>query len=232
MLDIGWTELVVIAIVLIIVVGPKDLPPMLRAFGKMATKLRGMAGDFRQQFDEALKEADLDEVRNTISDAQKLNPVNSIREAMNPLRTMGNELKADLQKSVSTTPKPQVAAGDSPEMAAALGTAEVKPADTVAAAAIASAKKQLDSAKTQADLVAEAINKPKAKRVTKPKVAETVVVASVAEVKAPVAKPAAKKASPAKTVVPDAAVDRLEQPKPKKTAANSSNGKASKKGDA
>ncbi|RVP15014.1 twin-arginine translocase TatA/TatE family subunit, partial [Sinorhizobium meliloti] len=35
MLDIGWTELVVIAIVLIIVVGPKDLPPMLRAFGRM-----------------------------------------------------------------------------------------------------------------------------------------------------------------------------------------------------
>ncbi|RVI29237.1 Sec-independent protein translocase protein TatB, partial [Sinorhizobium meliloti] len=53
MLDIGWTELVVIAIVLIIVVGPKDLPPMLRAFGRMTSKMRGMASDFRRQFDEA-----------------------------------------------------------------------------------------------------------------------------------------------------------------------------------
>ena len=70
MLDVGWTELVVIAIVLIIVVGPKDLPPMLRTFGKMMSKMRGMATDFRHQFDEALREADLDDVRKTLSDAQ------------------------------------------------------------------------------------------------------------------------------------------------------------------
>src|SRR6218665_1020000 len=104
MLDVGWTELVVIAIVLIIVVGPKDLPPMLRTFGKMMTKMRGMASDFRQQFDEALKEADLDDVRKTLSDAQKLNPSHSLREAMNPLRQMGNEIKADLQKATTIDP--------------------------------------------------------------------------------------------------------------------------------
>lgn len=102
MLDIGWTELVVIAIVLIIVVGPKDLPPMLRAFGRMTSKMRGMASDFRRQFDEALREADLDEVRKTISDAQSLNPTTALRDAMNPLRQLGNEIKSDLQKA--TTP--------------------------------------------------------------------------------------------------------------------------------
>ncbi len=99
MFDIGWTELLVIAVVLIVVVGPKDLPPMLRAFGKMTARARKVAGEFRAQFDEALREAELDDVRNTISDAQKLNPVNSLREAMNPLRQMGNEIKADLQNS-------------------------------------------------------------------------------------------------------------------------------------
>ncbi|WP_075288888.1 Sec-independent protein translocase protein TatB [Pararhizobium arenae] len=107
MLDVGWTELVVIAVVLIIVVGPKDLPPMLRTFGRMMTKMRGMAGEFRQQFDEALKEADLDDVRKTISDAQRLNPAHSLREAMNPLRQMGNEIKADLQKATAVEAKPQ-----------------------------------------------------------------------------------------------------------------------------
>ena len=101
MLDIGWTELLVIAVVLIVVVGPKDLPPMLRAFGKMTTRLRAMAGDFRSQFDAALREADLDDVRKTIGDAQKLNPVNSLREAMNPLRQTANEIRADLQKSTT-----------------------------------------------------------------------------------------------------------------------------------
>ena len=46
MLDVGWTEILVIAIVLIIVVGPKDLPQMLRTFGRIVTKMRGMASDF------------------------------------------------------------------------------------------------------------------------------------------------------------------------------------------
>ena len=107
MLDVGWTEILVIAIVLIIVVGPKDLPQMLRTFGRMVSKMRGMASDFRQQFDEALREADLDDVRKTIGEAQKLNPLNTIRDAVNPLRQMGEEIKSDLQKatsSVSTTP--------------------------------------------------------------------------------------------------------------------------------
>ncbi len=101
MFDIGWSELLVIAVVLIVVVGPKDLPPMLRTFGKMMTRFRKVAGDFRAQFDDALREADLDDVRQTIADAQKLNPAHSLREAMNPLRQMGNDIKADLQRSTA-----------------------------------------------------------------------------------------------------------------------------------
>ena len=114
MLDVGWSELLVIAVVLIVVVGPKDLPPMLRAFGKMTSRLRAMAGEFRSQFDEALKEADLDEVRKTIGDAQRLNPMNTIREAINPLRQTADEIKSDLQKAstppaVTRPPEPVVA---------------------------------------------------------------------------------------------------------------------------
>ena len=63
MFDIGWQEILVIAIVLIVVVGPKDLPRMLRTFGRTTAKMRSMAGDFRRQFDDALKEAELDEVK-------------------------------------------------------------------------------------------------------------------------------------------------------------------------
>ncbi|URK87874.1 Sec-independent protein translocase protein TatB [Rhizobium sp. RCAM05350] len=163
MLDVGWTELVVIAIVMIIVVGPKDPPPMLRTFGKMMTKMRGMANDFRQQFDEALKEADLDDVRKTLSEAQKLNPAHSIREAMNPLRQMGNDIKADLQKAttVDTKPKEPVVPAPAEVAAEAVVPQEQPKADAVAAAAIASAAKQMERA-------AEA-EKPKAKRASKPK---------------------------------------------------------------
>ncbi|MFN7024467.1 MAG: Sec-independent protein translocase protein TatB [Pseudorhizobium sp.] len=109
MLDIGWTELFVIGIILIVVVGPKDLPPMLRAFGKMTSNLRKMAGDFRSQFDEALRESDMDEVRKTIADVQKLNPSNALRDAVNPLRQMGNEIRSDLEKSTRVK-KPDVEA--------------------------------------------------------------------------------------------------------------------------
>lgn len=185
MLDVGWTELVVIAIVMIIVVGPKDLPPMLRTFGKMMTKMRGMASDFRQQFDEALKEADLDDVRKTLSEAQKLNPAHSLREAMNPLRQMGNEIKADLQKATTVDAKP--AEPVVPEVVAEAVVSQEQPkADPVAAAAIASAAKQMDRAAAAAP-VAE----PKVKRVSKPK-----VVVAEAAVSTPV-KAAAKKAKTA-----------------------------------
>ena len=64
MFDIGWTEMLVIAVVMIVVVGPKDLPRMLRTFGKTTAKLRAMAGDFQKQFNEALKEAELGDVKN------------------------------------------------------------------------------------------------------------------------------------------------------------------------
>ena len=61
MFEVGWTEMLVIAIVMIVVVGPKDLPNMLRTFGRTTAKLRAMAADFQKQFNEALKEAELDD---------------------------------------------------------------------------------------------------------------------------------------------------------------------------
>jgi sec-independent protein translocase protein TatB len=132
MFDIGWTELLVIAIVLIVVVGPKDLPPMLRAFGKMTTNLRKMAGEFRSQFDEALKESELDDVRKTISDAQRLNPTNALRDAINPLRQMGQEIRADLQKATQM-PTPAVAETDIEARQAVEGTSNIEAAPEVPA---------------------------------------------------------------------------------------------------
>lgn len=211
MLDIGWTELVVIAIVLIVVVGPKDLPPMLRTFGKMMTKFRGMASDFRQQFDEALKEADLDDVRKTLSDAQKLNPAHSLREAMNPLRQMGNDIKADLQKATVTPAKPATPAVESSsdtatEVVAPTPAIDTAPAiDTVAAAAIASATRQSKRAAAEKE-----VEKPK--RVTKPKAdVATVPTEPVVAVKAAKTAKAASKNTAAVVADP-------EKPKPRKAA--------------
>lgn len=112
MLDIGWTELLVIAVILIVVVGPKDLPPMIRAFGKMTSRLRRTAGEFRAQFDEALREAELDDLRKSVDEVRSLNPKNALRDAINPLRQVGDEIKADLKKA--TTADAKAAAGIAP----------------------------------------------------------------------------------------------------------------------
>ena len=66
MFDIGWSELLVIAVVAIIVVGPKDLPRLMRAFGHYASKLRRMAGEFQHQFEKTMREAELEEARKAI----------------------------------------------------------------------------------------------------------------------------------------------------------------------
>jgi sec-independent protein translocase protein TatB len=59
----GYTEMFVVAVVAIIVIGPKDLPRVLRAFGKTVAKMRGMAREFQGHLDSAMKEAGIDEVK-------------------------------------------------------------------------------------------------------------------------------------------------------------------------
>jgi sec-independent protein translocase protein TatB len=71
MFDIGWSELLVIAIVAIVVVGPKELPRVLRSFGHYAGKLKRTAAEFRRQFDEAMLESELDDARKSFERAAK-----------------------------------------------------------------------------------------------------------------------------------------------------------------
>lgn len=172
MFDIGWPEILVIAIVLIVVVGPKDLPPMLRAFGKTTAKFRKMANEFRGQFDEALKEAELDDVRKTISDARSLNPMNYLRDAVNPMKQAGDEIRRDLEKTVSTS-KP-VAVPDSGMKLADSAPDIPKPAEPVKGA------------------VEDAPAKPAAKKAAAKKPAGKSAAKAEVPAKAAPAKPAAK----------------------------------------
>lgn len=97
MFEIGWTEMLVIAIVMIVVVGPKDLPKMLRTFGRTTAKLRTMAGDFQRQFNEALKEAELDDVKKSVDELRSLNPANEIKKQLNPFEKAAADVRAGLE---------------------------------------------------------------------------------------------------------------------------------------
>lgn len=128
MFDLSWTELLIVAVVAIIVVGPKDLPRALRSVGRWTGKARHMARDFRRQFDEALREAELDTIKKEVESVGKIDPVGDLRDEI-------REVEAGLK--VEDKPAKRV---DDPEMAeigSGSGTDEPapRPAPPVAAPA-------------------------------------------------------------------------------------------------
>ncbi len=107
MFDIGWTEMLVIAIVMIVVVGPKDLPRMLRTFGKTTAKLRAMAGDFQKQFNEALREAELEDLKKSVDELRSLDPSSEVRKQLNPFEKAAQDIRAGLD-TLKPAPPPVI----------------------------------------------------------------------------------------------------------------------------
>jgi sec-independent protein translocase protein TatB len=68
MFDIGWSELVVIGVVALIAIGPKELPGVLRMIGQWVGKARRMASDFQGQFNEAMREAEMADIKKSFDD--------------------------------------------------------------------------------------------------------------------------------------------------------------------
>jgi sec-independent protein translocase protein TatB len=82
MFEIAWSELFIVLIVAIIVVGPKELPGMLRAFGRIIGKLRRSADDFRRQFDDSIREAGGEDLQKELDALRRNNPLNEIRSTI------------------------------------------------------------------------------------------------------------------------------------------------------
>ncbi|MEX2128729.1 MAG: Sec-independent protein translocase protein TatB [Xanthobacteraceae bacterium] len=104
MFDIGWSELVVIGVVALIVIGPKELPGLLRNIGQVMTKLRRMASEFQGQFQDALREAELDDLR---KQAEKFSS-DITSAASNPLEKATSEI----QSMIDAPEKPAVPAAE------------------------------------------------------------------------------------------------------------------------
>jgi sec-independent protein translocase protein TatB len=234
MLEVGWSEILVIALILIIVVGPKDLPPMLRTFGRMAARLRGMANEFKGQFDEALREADLEDVRKGLSEVNKLNPTSTLRDAMNPLRKLGEDLKSDLRKATDIAP-PTATEGlvedaNAPDIVPVEPMAAPETSPVAPAAAMPVTQKIAEPVPavqpSSPDVAATPVAKAKASRknpTAKDIVSDTTLVAAPEE-------PVAKKSSPRKkAVAEDLVADPAAVAKPRKPAARK---KTDKAGDA
>lgn len=221
MLEVGWSEILVIALILIIVVGPKDLPGMLRTFGRMASRVRGMANEFRSQFDEALREAELDDVRKGLSEVNKLNPTNSLRDAINPIRKLGEDIKSDLRKATefkdeaSSSTETPVVGEDKPEDAAPASNPVLEPVAKLAPAPAETQPTEVKAPPASPPAVVQPAPPP---AVVEPKHVPAVVEANPLPVVQD-AKPKAKRASKPKTEKAEGESEPVKKPRaPRKTA--------------
>ncbi|MCH8862525.1 MAG: twin-arginine translocase subunit TatB [Proteobacteria bacterium] len=93
MFDIAWTEMLVLLVVAIVVIGPKDLPKVMRTLGVWMRKARGLASEFRFSLDELSREADLDDIRKNAAAAAAFDPNQAIKKALDPSGDMDGLLK-------------------------------------------------------------------------------------------------------------------------------------------
>jgi sec-independent protein translocase protein TatB len=126
MFDIGWSEFAVIAVVALIAIGPKELPGVLRMVGQWVAKARKMAGEFQGQFQEAMREAEMADLKKSFDE---------VKEAASGFA--GGDIMTSLQKDVGSAlsiedkPAANVEAASSPEATASL------PAETPASEPLA-----------------------------------------------------------------------------------------------
>lgn len=96
MLDIGFTELLVIGALALIVVGPKELPGLLRTVGQFAGKARAMARDFQRTMEDAAREADLGDVADVVKKGGKLNKLPFDNQVVNSLKDFERSVKSEV----------------------------------------------------------------------------------------------------------------------------------------
>ncbi|MEM9262503.1 MAG: Sec-independent protein translocase protein TatB [Pseudomonadota bacterium] len=98
----GFVELVLVAALALMVVGPKDLPKLFRSLGKMAAQARKMANEFTSAFDQMAREAELDDMRKEIEALKQANPVNDVvkaaKEVVEPIKKTAEEAVAAAER--------------------------------------------------------------------------------------------------------------------------------------
>jgi sec-independent protein translocase protein TatB len=109
MFDIGWSELVVIAVVALIAIGPKELPGVLRMIGQWMGKARKMAAEFQGQFQEAMREAEMADLKKSFDEVKEAATGFTSGNLMTSLeKDVGNALRID------DVDKPAASTADAP----------------------------------------------------------------------------------------------------------------------
>ena len=133
MFDIGWGELIVIGVVALIAIGPKELPTVLRTIGQWMTKLRRMASEFQGQFQEAMREAEMADLKKQVDDVTAqakgyadFDPIGDVRKEIESTQQQIESTFTDKPAEIPSTP----ATVESSVASSAPASAEATPAST------------------------------------------------------------------------------------------------------
>ena len=141
MFDFAWSELAVIGVVALLVIGPKDLPKAIKTVGEVVRKARRMASEFQTHVDDMVKDANLQEVRDQIAEIRNFDIKGAIEKEIDKDGSIRSAFDNPLDISNTPTPLPSTepagdpvaAALEAPDPAAPVSVAELEPEDTTPA---------------------------------------------------------------------------------------------------
>jgi sec-independent protein translocase protein TatB len=124
MLDISWTEFLLIGVVALIFIGPKELPAVLRTMGQWTRRIRSMAADFQNQFHEAMREAEMADLKKQVDDiAHDIKSYDPLKDVRADVEGAGRDIQSSLEKPAAENaagqPTAQAETPGVPETAAA-----------------------------------------------------------------------------------------------------------------
>ncbi len=99
MFDISWTEFLLIGVVALVVIGPKELPGVLRTLGQWTRKVRGMATEFQNQFQEAMREAEMADLKKQVDDiAHDFKHYDPLKDVREDVEAAGRDIQSSLDR--------------------------------------------------------------------------------------------------------------------------------------
>lgn len=149
MFDISWSEFLLIGVVALIVIGPKELPGVLRTLGQYTRKVRSMAADFQNQFQEAMREAEMGDLKKQVDDlAQDVKNFDPLKDVRSDLEATGK----DLERSLEAKPEPKIEPEPKaePPLDGGLAVSDAAPATETAAPVAAVERSDLEPAGAEA----------------------------------------------------------------------------------
>jgi sec-independent protein translocase protein TatB len=137
MIDLGWSKLIILAIIALVVVGPKELPALLRTVGRVLAELRRHAAEFKAQFDEAMKDTELDKIKEDVAEIK--------RSTEDTLRGIEQKMDQDLAEARQSVEAIEQGAPLAPSEGATVVVPSLEPAASTPSAASAPSPAELST---------------------------------------------------------------------------------------